>query len=138
MPNAIPATHRDLLDGPILVTLATQMPSGHPHTTVIWCRYDDTHILFSSSDGSQKNKNIAHDPRVSLMALDPQNPSRYLEIRGIVESQFTEGAIEELDRITQLYTGKPTYFGHIVPQASFGERVHVISKIRPTKVVTRG
>ena len=26
---------------------------------------------------------------------------------------FTEGALEELNRITQLYTGKPTYYGHM-------------------------
>ncbi|MEM7028356.1 MAG: PPOX class F420-dependent oxidoreductase [Chloroflexota bacterium] len=134
----IPKTHQDLIEGPIVVTLATVMPNGQPHTTIIWCRYDGQHILFSSSQGTQKNKNIDHNPQVSLMALDPQNAGRYLEIRGVVESQFTDGAIQELDRITQLYTGKPTYYGHIVPAESFGTRVHVISKIRPTKIVVRG
>lgn len=138
MSISIPESHRDLIEGPVLVTLATIMPNGHPHTTIIWCRYDGTHILFSSSEGAQKNKNIDHNPHVSLMALDPQNPGRYLEIRGIVDSQFTDGAIEELNHITQLYTGKPSYYGHIVPQESLGIRVHVISKIKPTKVVAHG
>ncbi|MEM7128405.1 MAG: PPOX class F420-dependent oxidoreductase [Chloroflexota bacterium] len=138
MSTVIPETHRDLIEGPILVTLATVMPNGTPHTTIIWCRFDGAHILFSSSEGGQKNKNMAHNPNVSLMALDPQNAGRYLEIRGVVESHFTDRAIEELNRITQLYTGKPSYYGHIVPQETFGQRVHVIFKIRPTRVLTHG
>ena len=136
MINLIPDSHRDLIEGPNLVTLATVMPNGHPHTTIIWCRYDGTHILFSSSQGGQKNKNMAINPNVSLMSLDPQNGGRYLEVRGVVDGQFTDGAIDELNRITQLYTGKPSYYGHIVPQETFGQRVHVIFKIRPTKVIT--
>ena len=138
MSISIPKSHRDLIEGPLVVTLATVMPNGQPHTTAIWCRYDGTHILFSTSQGAQKEKNMRQNPLISLMALDLQNPHRYLEIRGTVEEMFTEGALEELNRITHLNTGQPTYYGHVVPAEEEGKRVHIISKIRPTKVVTRG
>jgi len=86
----------------------------------------------------QKEKNIQANPDVSVMVLDPQNPYRYLEVRGVVGEIVEEGAIEQLDQIAHFYTGKPTYYGHIVPAERLGTRTHVICKIRPLKVVTRG
>jgi hypothetical protein len=52
---------------------------------------------------------------VSIMALDLQNPYRYLEVRWTVEEITEAGALEKLNALTQLYTGKPTYYGHVVP-----------------------
>jgi PPOX class probable F420-dependent enzyme len=133
----IPESHRDLLERPIVVTLATITPSGQPHLTAIWRYFDGTYIRFITSRGLQKEKNMRANPLVGVMTLDPQNSGRYLEIRGIVEEIIEEGAIEQLDQITHLYTGKPTYYGHIVPLSSKGQRTHVICKIKPTKVVVR-
>lgn len=133
----IPESHRDLLERPIVVTLATITPAGQPHLTAIWRYFDGTHLRFITSIGLQKEKNLRANPLVSVMTLDPQNSGRYLEIRGIVEEITAEGAIEQLDQITQLYTGKPTYYGHIEPLEDKGQRTHVICKIKPTKVVAR-
>src|SRR6185295_5254560 len=110
MSLTIPDSHKDLLERPILAILATLMPDGQPHTTVIWRYYDGTHIRFITSRGLQKEKNIVAHPLVSLITLDPQNSTRYLEIRGIVEEITETGAIEQLDQITRLYTGKPAYY----------------------------
>ncbi len=134
----IPETHKDLIKKPIVATLATITPSGQPHTTLIWRFYDGTHILFITSRGLQKEKNLQANPHVSLMTIDSKNSHRYLEIRGIVEEITEESALEQLNKITQFYTGKPTYYGHIVPAEDMGKRTHVICKIRPTRVVTRG
>lgn len=138
MSITIPATHLDLLEQPLVVTLATVMPDGQPHTTAIWRRYDGELIRFTTSRGTQKEKNLRANPQVSLLALDPHNPYRYLEIRGAVEAMSEDGAIEELDRITHFYTGQPSYYGHIVPAEDFGTRTHLICRIRPAKVITRG
>ena len=137
MTNIIPDSHLDLIEGPLVVTLATIMPNGQPHTSVIWCRYEDGTIRFSTSQGTQKDKNLRRNPYVSMLAVDTQNPNRYLEVRGKVIEQYTEDALAELDKITQLYTGKPSYYGHIVPQKELGQRVHIISKIKPLKIITR-
>ena len=134
----IPDSHKDLIEGPVVATLATIMPNGQPHTTIVWCSYDGTHINIITSRGLQKEKNMQANPRVSLMALDPQNPARYLEVRGIVDEITEDGALAKLNEHTQLYRGKPTYYGHIVPMERLGSRTHVICKIRPTKVITRG
>jgi len=138
MSATIPETHKDLIKQPIVSTLATLTPNGKPHTTAIWRYYDGSHILFITSRGLQKEKNIQANPYVSIMILDPQNPYRYLEIRGVVDQITEDGAMKQLDRMTQYYTGKPTYYGHIVPAENKGTRTHIICKVRPVKVVTRG
>ena len=137
MAITIPDTHQDLAEQPIVATLATITPGGKPHTAVIWRHFDGSHFLFITSRHLQKAKNIQVNPHVSLMVIDPQNPSRYLEVRGIVEEITEAGALEQLDRMTEFYTGKSTYYGDIVPAENKGSRTHIICRIRPTKVITR-
>ena len=136
--TTIPDTHQDLLTQQTVVTLATVQADGQPHLTAIWCGYDGSHIWFITSRGVQKEKNMQRNPKVSIMALDHQNPYRYLEARGQVAEITEVGAMEKLDELTQRYTGKPTYYGHIIPAEDEGKRTHVICKIRPKKILTRG
>ncbi len=138
MSATIPASHKDLIEQLIVSTLATVTPGGKPHTTAIWRYYDGSHILFITSRGLQKEKNLQANPHVSIMILDPQDPYRYLEVRGVVDQITEDGALEQLDQIAHFYTGKPSYYGHIVPAENKGTRTHVICKVKPVKVVTRG
>ncbi len=43
--NKIPDKYRDLLDRPIVVSLATLMHDGSPQLQPVWCSFDGTHIL---------------------------------------------------------------------------------------------
>ncbi len=137
MSITIPESHKYLAEQPIVATLATITPEGNPHTTVIWRFFDGSHIVFITSRHLKKAKNIATNPNVSLMVIDPQNPSHYLEIRGVVEDISEDGAFERLDEMTEYYTGKTSYYGDIVPAENKGTRTHIICKIRPEKVITR-
>lgn len=137
MSITIPNSHLELIEGPTVATLATIMPNGQPHTTAVWCSYDGTFVSIITSRGLQKEKNMQVNRQVSIMALDHQKTSRYLEIRGTVAEITEDGALDKLNEHTQIYTGKPTYYGHIVPAENEGSRTHVICKIRPTKIVTR-
>jgi hypothetical protein len=104
---------------------------------VIWRYYDGSHILFIASRGLQKEKNMQANPYVSIMVIDPDNPEQYLEIRDVVDEIIEEGALEQLDEITRFYTGKPAYYGYMVPAENKGTRTHVICRIKPTKVHIR-
>jgi hypothetical protein len=42
-------------------------------------------VLFSSTDGRQKVRNLRRDPRVSLSVFDLANPYTWVEIRGTAE-----------------------------------------------------
>jgi len=92
MSSIIPESHRDLLERHIIAAFATIMSDGHPQVTPVWCSYDGTHIIVNATADRQKHKNILRDSRVSIMAFDPDNQFRYIEIRGIVEEITAEGA----------------------------------------------
>ena len=54
--------------------LATRWPDGRPHVMPVWAIWHAGALWFSSSRGSRKARNLAHDPRCSLTTEDPQNP----------------------------------------------------------------
>jgi PPOX class probable F420-dependent enzyme len=136
MPAIIPESHRDLIDGPVLVTVATIMPDGQPQLSVIWCSSDDDFVLINTVRGRQKAKNIARDPRVTIFAFDPDDPYRFLEVRGVVEDVTEEGAVEHISELARLYTDHPAYYGHFAPGERRQEETRMICRVRPTRVRT--
>lgn len=113
----IPESHLDLIDGPYTVALSTVMPDGQPQTTPVWCNRKDDYIYINVMKGFRKEKNMRANPKVSILAYDPKNPLRNIEIRGCVVEMTEEGAIEHNDELTQLYLGKPDakFFRDSVP-----------------------
>jgi PPOX class probable F420-dependent enzyme len=131
----IPASHLDLLNGPRVAALTTLMPDGGPQTTVVWCNFDGRHILVDTMRGFRKEKNMRLNPKVTLLCYDPRQPLRYLEVRGTVIEMTEDGAMQHLDSLCELYTGKSPYFGECIP-VEFKEReTPVLCKILPTHVV---
>jgi PPOX class probable F420-dependent enzyme len=76
---------RLLVDGRNFATIATLNPDGSPQTSVIWVGLDGDAVVFSSTTGRRKTRNILRDPRVSLTIHDADNPYRTVEIRGTAE-----------------------------------------------------
>jgi PPOX class probable F420-dependent enzyme len=74
---------RDLLDGPHTAVLATANTDARPQTSVIFVKRDGDTVVFSTIKGRLKTRNMARDPRASLLVL--ANAGRYLETRGTVD-----------------------------------------------------
>ncbi len=138
MPNLIPESHKDLLERPIVVALASVMPDGQPQVNCVWCNYDGEYVRLFTVRGFQKEKNMRERPMATILAVDPQNPYRYVEIRGCVEQMTEEGAEELADQLTQKYMNQPTYFGYVESAEKRGKLPLVACKIRPTRVVVAG
>jgi PPOX class probable F420-dependent enzyme len=132
----IPESHRDLIDGPRVAALTTVMPDGQPQTTAVWCNYDGQHVLVNTMRGFRKEKNMRANPRVTLLAYDPRQPLRSLEVRGLVVEMTEEGAEAHLDALSELYTGASPYFGTCVPAELRATETPVLCRILPTRVVT--
>ena len=81
---AIPASHRDLLDGQF-ATLATVGPDGSPQLSEVWFLAEDDVIGLSLNTTRQKTKNLLANPAANLFLLDLAVPYRYLEVRGDAE-----------------------------------------------------
>ena len=75
---------RDVLDGPHIAAIATSNADGRPQSSLIFVKRDGDTVVFSTIKGRLKTRNMARDPRVSLLVVD-KGQNRYLEIRGRVE-----------------------------------------------------
>src|SRR5438094_10152494 len=109
MPDVIPEKFRDLFNKKAFASLTTVMPDGSPQTTPVWCDSDGEHVVFNSAKGRQKDRNVRRDPRVALAIIDPDNPYRYLEIRGRVVEITEEGADAHIDKLAKKYLGVDKY-----------------------------
>lgn len=131
MTATIPAEALDLFEKRAFGHLATLMPDGSPQVSPLWVEYDGKYLLVNSSLGRQKDKNMRRDGRVALSLQDPDNPYRFLLVRGRVVDVSEEGADEHIDRLSMKYTGKPYQW------RKPGE-VRVIYRIEPQSVTVSG
>lgn len=101
-----------LLRQPSPCYLATSMPNGSPQLTLTWVDTDGEHVLINSVQGAVKINNILRDPRVAVAIGDPNDLSRYFQVRGRVVTVTTDGAREHIDQLAQKYLGTPyPWFG---------------------------
>ncbi len=125
MAGVIPEKYIDLFEKKAFANLATLMPDGTPQVTPVWVDYDGNHILVNSARGRRKDKNIEAKRAVALSIQDPDNPYRYLEVRGHVEEITEQGADQHIDKMAKKYMGVDTY-----PYRQPGEK-RVLYKIKP-------
>ncbi|HYM11714.1 MAG TPA: PPOX class F420-dependent oxidoreductase [Bryobacterales bacterium] len=128
----IPEKYRDLFEKKAFASLATLMPDGRPQVTPVWCDFDGTYVIVNSAKGRRKDQNMRHDPRVSLAIIDPDNPYRYLEVRGHVAEVTEQGADAHIDKMAKKYLGLDKY-----PSRRPGE-VRVLYKIEPERFSSMG
>jgi PPOX class probable F420-dependent enzyme len=132
MPEVIPSKYKDLFDKKIFASLVTLMPDGSPQVTPVWIDFDGEHVLFNTAAGRQKDKNLQRDGRVALSLVDPDNPYRYLEVRGHVAERTLNGADDHINKLARKYLNKDVY-----PFRQPGEQ-RVLYKVKPERFSSMG
>jgi PPOX class probable F420-dependent enzyme len=127
--SSIPESHRDLLERPILVSLATVQPDGQPQVTPVWADLHDGQVRINTAAGRQKHKNLLDRKQATVMAVDPDNDQRYIEIRGEVTDVSEATGNDVIDQLARDYLGTDSY-----PYYVEGEQ-RVTFLIRPTRVL---
>ncbi|GAB07259.1 TIGR03618 family F420-dependent PPOX class oxidoreductase [Gordonia amarae] len=116
--TTIPDSHTDLLTRPLYAHLATIRPDGSPQANPMWFSWDGQHLLFTTSTTRQKYRNVSGDPRVAISVNDPDQPYRYLEVRGVVERIEPDPTGSEFAALADRYglplDGPPGDVGHRV------------------------
>jgi len=130
--STIPENYRDLFNKRAFASLATVMPNGDIQVTPVWVDAEGGTVLFNSARGRVKDQNVRRDPRVTLTLMDPDNPYRYMEIRGRVADFTEQGAAQHIDKMAKKYLGVEKY-----PFAKPGE-VRVLYRVKPEKVLVHG
>ena len=101
MAATIPEQFKDLFGKVAFAHLATLMSDGSPHVTPVWVDYDGAYVRVNSAKGRVKDKNMRRDKRVALSIQDPENPYRYLAIRGEVAEITENGADAHIDALAK-------------------------------------
>jgi PPOX class probable F420-dependent enzyme len=131
----IPNSHRDLLEGPVYAIFTTIAPDGMPENSVVWCSMEGNYVLVNTAEGRRKDRNIRSNPRVALTAMDPENPYRWIDVRGTVEEIVDDPDARNISAHAKIYAGVDEYYGGVAPAELRGKEKRIIYKIKPERVV---
>jgi PPOX class probable F420-dependent enzyme len=108
--------------------VATIRPDGTPHVTPVWVDYDGERVLFNTATGRAKWHHMQRDPRVTIEVYSQDDPYNYVTVTGTAELEESDAANDHIDKLSEKYTGNPTFQSHRP-----GER-RVIVRVTPERV----
>jgi PPOX class probable F420-dependent enzyme len=131
MPKLGEKARKFLDESPYVGVVTTLREDGSPHATIVWVDVEGDKVSFNTALGRAKPKHLKHDPRASMLMVDPNNSYKWVAVSGPAE--LTEdGADAQIDKLAKKYLGKDEY-----PWRNPEEtRVKVL--IEPEKVDARG
>ena len=119
-----------LAKGKNLATVVTLMPSGQPQALLTWVDTDGEHVLVNTEPQRQRARNVARDPRITVLISNGDNPWDWAEVRGhVVGTVAGDEARRHIDELSRKYTGHDF-------AAPVGPHGRVILKVAPDKVNT--
>ncbi|HEX9378066.1 MAG TPA: PPOX class F420-dependent oxidoreductase [Gaiellaceae bacterium] len=100
---------RKFLDENPYVGVATTLRGDRsPHSTIVWVDVEGDRVSFNTARGRAKPRHLEHDPRASLLMVDPNDAFRWVAVSGPVELT-EEGADAQIDKLAKKYLGKDEY-----------------------------
>ena len=127
MPAEIPEDLADLLERPLYGSLGTVRPDGTVQVNPMWYEFDGEAVRFTHTTFRAKYRNLQHNPSMSLLVTDPDNPQRYLEVRGTLAEVIPDPDGAFYVRLGQRY-GNPGQ----QPPADRADRVVLVMSISKT------
>lgn len=119
-----------LAKGKNLATVVTLMPSGQPQALLTWVDTDGEHVLINTEPQRQKARNVARDPRITVLIHSAEDPMDWSEVRGhVAETVDGDQARQHIDELSRKYTGGDY-------RNPIGPRGRLILKVAPDKVNT--
>ena len=129
MPAQLSDKARQLINRPVLATLATIDGQGRPHLTPLWIDLDGDDLIINTAQGRAKARHIEENPEVGVTVIDPDDPYNVVAIRGTVTDVTTEGADAMIDSLAKKYLGVDSY-----PMRRADE-VRITVRIRPDRIL---
>ena len=100
---------RKFLDeSPYVGVVTTLREDGSPHATIVWVDVEGDKVSFNTALGRAKPKHLKHDPRASVLMVDPNNSYKWVAVSGPAELT-EEGADAQIDKLAKKYLGKDEY-----------------------------
>jgi len=128
---SVPEKYLDLFTTKVAFAhLATTMPSGAPQVTPVWFDYDGEYVIFNTAKGRVKERNLKEGSPVAMAISDPDDPYRYIQIRGTV-AEIIDDDPAMIRKLSLKYRGDSNY------PLKDGE-IRMTYKITPDKSSTMG
>lgn len=105
----VPDDLLDLLTTDRVGHVSSIRPDGAIATYIMWIDWDGERLLTSSPFGSRKGRNWRRNPSVAVSVVDPDDPWRFVNIRGRVVEIQPDDDLEFIDKMSMRYTGAPYY-----------------------------
>jgi PPOX class probable F420-dependent enzyme len=77
-----------------------------------WFDWDGEHVKISQTKVRQRCRNMNREPQIALSLVDPENPYRYLEIRGEVTRIDEDPNLDFINSMAKKYLGMDKYPNH--------------------------
>ena len=107
--SKLEAKPREFLEeSPYVGVVTTLRADGSPHSTIVWVDVEGDKVSFNTALGRAKPKHLEHDPRASLLMVDPNNSFKWVAVSGHTEVT-EEGADAQIDKLAKKYLGKDEY-----------------------------
>lgn len=129
----VPPSHLDLLTRPVCGVLTTMGADGQPRSSLVWVDHDGVCATVNTTLERRKGRDLRVNPKVSLLVVDPDNPSRFIQIRGDAEL-VRDGALDHLDALTSKYTRHPRYYGFIYPIEQRARETRIICRVHARRI----
>jgi len=92
---------RKFLEERRFAVVGTTNPDGSPHLAVMWYLLDGEDLVVNSAQGRLKDRNLAHDPRMSVVVEDEY---RWIRIDGRVRIEHDQTVThEDIRRLASRY-----------------------------------
>jgi PPOX class probable F420-dependent enzyme len=85
MTATIPADYIHLVENPNYGHLGTIRPDDTAQVNPMWYLFDGETNRFTHTPQRGKSRHLQHNPSMSLAISDPDDPFRYLEVRGSLQ-----------------------------------------------------
>ncbi|MCP2164129.1 PPOX class F420-dependent oxidoreductase [Goodfellowiella coeruleoviolacea] len=123
--SVLPEDREGILTKRAFAHVATIGPNGEPQSSPVWIDWDGEFLKFSQTTGRQKYRNLKRDNRIAISVHDPDEPHRYLEVRGRVDRIEDDADNAFINKMTKKYLNEDVY-----PWAQPGEH-RVVVHVRP-------
>jgi PPOX class probable F420-dependent enzyme len=121
---SIPDELRHLIEQPLFGTLGTVRPDETVQVNPMWFEFDGQHLRFTHLTTRAKYRNLQRNPAMAFAIIDPDEPHRYLELRGKLVDTIPDPEGEFFVRLGKLY-GNPDQR----PPADKADRVILVMSI---------
>lgn len=124
----IPPDLADLLERPIFGSLGTVRPDNTVQVNPMWFEFDGQHVRFTHTTYRAKYRNLQRNPSMCLLLTDPDEPQRYLEVRGALAEVIPDPEGAFFVRLGQRYGDPAT-----LPPPDSKDRVILVMDIRQAR-----